>query len=156
MPEMAVALRAQHFGPDHAMADVALLVDVALQRRLGKARPAAAGIELGVGFEQRLSAAGAGVGAGPLLMLVFAGERPLGRLLAQHRILHRRQFLAPIRLALLDLAGHRLGVGHGASLLGVFKAKACPGLDPGWVPVRVMKTRSANRTCFQSESLPRT
>src|SRR6266851_6639552 len=47
MPEMAVALRAQHFGPDHAMADVALLVDVALQRRLGKARPAAAGIELG-------------------------------------------------------------------------------------------------------------
>src|SRR5882757_10651945 len=61
MPEMAVALRAQHFGPDHAKADVALLVDVALQRRLGKARPAAAGIELGVGFEQRLSAAGAGV-----------------------------------------------------------------------------------------------
>src|SRR6266478_5376249 len=116
MPEMAVALRAQHFGPDHAVADVALLVDVALQRRLGKARPAAAGIELGVGFEQRLSAAGAGVGAGPLLMLVFAGERALGRLLAQHRVLHRRQFLAPLGLALLDLAGHRLGVGHGISV----------------------------------------
>src|SRR5258705_13573346 len=116
MPEMAVALRAQHFGPDHAVADVVLLVDVALQRGLGKTRPSAAGIELGVGFEQRLSAAGAGIGAWRLLMLVFAGERPLGRLLAQHRILPRRQFLAPFRLALLDLAGHRLGVGHGASL----------------------------------------
>src|SRR5712691_11036814 len=125
MPEMAVALRAQHFGPDHAVADVALLVDVALQRRLSKTRPAAAGIELGVGFEQRLSAAGAGVGAGPLLMLVFAGERPLGRLLAQHRVLRRRQFLAPLGLALLDLAGHRLGVGHETSLqmVSVFTRK---------------------------------
>src|SRR3981189_470990 len=93
MAEMAVALRAQHLGPDHAVADVAFLVDMALQRRLGKARPAAAGIELGVGFEQRLAAAGAGVGAGPLLMLVFAGERPFRRLLAQYRILHRRQCL---------------------------------------------------------------
>src|SRR6266404_5493319 len=107
---MAVALRAQDFGPGHAVADVTLLVDMALRRRLRKARPAAAGIELGVGFEQRLPAAGADVGAGPLLMLVFAGERPLGRLLAQHRVLHRRQFLAPLRLALLDLAGHGASV----------------------------------------------
>src|SRR6266478_2782152 len=133
MPEMAVALRAQHFGPDHAVADVALLVDVALQRRLGKTRPAAAGIELGVGFEQRLSAAGAGVGARRLLVLVFAGERPLGRLLAQHRVLHRRQFLAPLGLALLDLAGHRLGVGHETSLQMVraFTRKPAPDLIRG-------------------------
>src|SRR5258708_14706516 len=89
---------------------------MALRRWLRKARPSAAGIELGVGFEQRLSAAGAGIGARRLLMLVFAGERPLGRLLAQHRVLHRRQFLAPLGLALLDLAGHRLGVGHETSL----------------------------------------
>src|SRR6266478_8684489 len=80
--EMAVAFRTKHLGPDHAVADVAFLVDMALGRRLGKARPAAAGIELGVGFEQRLPTAGADVGAGPLLMLIFAGERPLGRLLA--------------------------------------------------------------------------
>src|SRR5258708_7595258 len=117
MPQMAVAFRTKHLGPDHAVARVALLVDVAFSRRLGKARPAAAGIELGVGFEQRLPAAGASVGAGALLMLIFSGERPLGRLLPQYRKLHRRQFLAPLRLALLDLAGHRLGVGHGASLL---------------------------------------
>src|ERR1700704_7199092 len=43
MAEMAVALRAQHFGPDHAVADVALLVDVALPRGGGKDPPAAAG-----------------------------------------------------------------------------------------------------------------
>src|SRR3977135_241033 len=116
MAEVAVALRAKHFGPHHAVADVAFFVDMALRRWLRKARPSAAGIELGVGFEQRLSAAGAGIGAWRLLVLVFAGERPLGRLLAQHRILHRRQFLAPFRFALLDLAGHCLGVGHGASL----------------------------------------
>src|SRR6266480_6498793 len=78
--EVAVALRAQHFGPDHAVADVALFVDMAVDRGGGKARPAAAGIELGVGFDQGLAAAGAGVGAPPLVMLVFAGERPFGRL----------------------------------------------------------------------------
>src|SRR5450432_2889952 len=116
MAEVAVALRTQHFGADHAMGDVALLVDMVFRCRRGKARPAAAGIELGVGFEQRLAAAGAAVAAAPLLMLVFAGERPLGGLFAQHSILHRRQFLAPLGLALLDFARHRLGVGHGASL----------------------------------------
>src|SRR6266478_2861237 len=117
--EMAVALRAQHLGPEHAVADVALLVDMALDRGCGKARPAAAGIEFGVGFEQGLAAAGTGVGARRLLVLVFAGERPLGRLLAQHRVLCRRQFLAPLGLALfdpVDLAGHRLGKGHETSL----------------------------------------
>src|SRR6478609_1963364 len=103
MAEMAVAFRAQHLGADHAVADVALLVDMAVQRGRGKARPAAAGIELGVGFEQRLAAAGAGIGALAMLMLIFAGEGPLGRLLAQHRVLHRRQLLAPIGLALDDL-----------------------------------------------------
>src|ERR1700761_2085793 len=59
--EMAAALRAQHFGPDHAVADVTLLVDMALGGRRGEARPAAAGIELGVGFEQRLPTASADI-----------------------------------------------------------------------------------------------
>ena len=61
--EMAVALRAQHLGADHAVAGIAFLVDMALDRGLGEARPAAAGIELGVGLEQRLAAAGADIGA---------------------------------------------------------------------------------------------
>src|SRR4029077_17195723 len=114
MAEMAIAFRAQDLGADHAVADIALLVDMALDRRLGEARPPAAGIELGVGLEQRLAATGAGIGALAVLMLVFAGERPLGRLLAQHGVLHRCQFLAPLGVALLYLVG-RFCVGHGNS-----------------------------------------
>src|SRR4029079_7505070 len=82
--EMTVAFRAQNLGADHAMARVALLVDMTFSDGRRKTRPTAAGIELGVGFEQCLSAAGAGIGALALLVFVFAGERPLGRLLAQH------------------------------------------------------------------------
>src|SRR4051812_20955252 len=76
MTEMAVAFRAQHLGAGHAVADIPLLVDMAFDRRLGKARPAAAGIELGVGLEQSLPATGAGIGALAVLMFVFAGKRP--------------------------------------------------------------------------------
>src|SRR5882757_1326321 len=114
---MAVAFRAQDLSADHAVADIALLVDMAVHGGRGEARPAAAGVELGVGFEQRLAAAGAGISARAALVLIFARERPLGRLLAQHGILHRRQFLAPLGLALVDLAGC-FGVGHSTSLIG--------------------------------------
>src|ERR1700693_4565982 len=101
---MARAFRAQHFGPDHAVGHVPLLVDMALGGGLGEARPAAAGGELGVGLEQRLTAAGAAIGATAVVVLVFARERALGRLLAQHRILHRRQFATPVGVALFDFA----------------------------------------------------
>src|ERR1700757_3080286 len=102
MAEMAGAFRAQHLGADHAVGGVLLLVDMAGGGRRSKARPAAAGIELGVGLEQGLAATGADIGARPRLILVLAGERPLGRLFAQHGVLHRRQFLAPLRFALGD------------------------------------------------------
>src|SRR6201996_7739355 len=118
MAEMTIAARAQHFGADHAVAHVAFLVDTAFGCRLGEARPAAAGIELGIGLEQRLSAAGADIGARAMLMLVFAGEGPFGRLLAQHRVLHRRQFLAPLGFALFDL-WRRLGVRHETSFAAI-------------------------------------
>jgi hypothetical protein len=37
-------------------------------------------------------------------------------------------------------------------LLERFQAKACPGLDPGWRPVRVKKTRQIKNPepCFDS------
>src|SRR5689334_17875966 len=78
MAEMAGAFRAQHLGADHAVGMVLLLVDMAIDGGRSEARPAATGIELGVGLEQCLAAAGADIGAGPSLVLVFAGERPLG------------------------------------------------------------------------------
>src|SRR5271168_1376240 len=76
MAEMAVATGAKHLGADHAVGHIALLVDVTFGCRLGEAWPAAAGIELGIGLKQRLTAAGTDIGAGALLMLVLAGERP--------------------------------------------------------------------------------
>src|SRR6516225_285393 len=118
MAEVARAVRAQDFGPHHAVTMVGLFVDMTLHRWLREARPAAAGIELGVGLEQRLPATGADICAGALLMLVFARERPLGRLFAQDRVLHWRQFLAPLGLALFDFAWCRLGVSHRTSIPG--------------------------------------
>src|SRR5437868_14294904 len=56
MAEVTVALRAEHFGADHAMADVALFIDVVLRGGRRNARPAAAGVEVGLCFEQRLPA----------------------------------------------------------------------------------------------------
>src|SRR5580693_4432572 len=105
MAEMAGAFRAQDLGAHHAVAMIVLLVDMAFGGRLGEAWPAAAGVELGIGLEQGLPATGTDIGAGLGLILVLARERPLGRLLAQDRVLHRRQFLAPLGLALDDLVG---------------------------------------------------
>src|SRR5882724_5402901 len=49
------------------------------------------------------------------------------------RVLGRR---APLRIQ------HRKGYAGSAQLvLERFQAKACPGLDPGWIPVRLKKTR---------------
>ena len=49
------------------------------------------------------------------------------------RVLGRR---APLRIQ------HRKGYAGSARLVPErFQAKACPGLDPGWRPVRVKKTR---------------
>src|SRR6516164_4800339 len=100
MAEMAAAFGAQHLGADHAVARIRLLVDMALERRLGEARPAAAGIELGIGLEQHVAAAGANIGAGAALMLILAREGTFGRLLAQHRVLHWRKLAPPLLLAL--------------------------------------------------------
>src|SRR4051794_1922762 len=138
---MAIAFRAQDLGADHAVADVALLVDMAFRCWRRETRPAAAGIEFCVGFEQRLAAAGAGIGALALLMLVFARERPLGRLLAQHGILHRRQFLAPLGFALLDFAC-RFGVGHkfslGLKIVIASEAKQSSVREPRWMLVALL------------------
>jgi hypothetical protein len=34
-----------------------------------------------------------------------------------------------------------------------FRAKACPGLDPGWIPVRVKKTRQNKNLELRSDSI---
>jgi hypothetical protein len=34
-----------------------------------------------------------------------------------------------------------------------FPAKACPGLDPGWIPVRVKKTRQNKKLSLRFDSI---
>src|SRR5256886_6925809 len=77
------------------------------RRALGrgvKARPAAVGVELGLGFEQLRAAAGAQVNARRLRVPVLARERPFGALLTQHVVLGRGQVSLPLGFALLNFA----------------------------------------------------
>src|SRR6266702_4298632 len=81
--------------------------------RLGEARPARAGFELGVRAEQLIPAAGAAVGAIRPGVDVFAGEGGLGAAAAQHVVLLASQFMPPLLVRLLDLGrrGGRSGLG---------------------------------------------
>ena len=65
-----------------------------------EARPAGAGIELGVRAEQWLAAARAPIFARRLGVPVGARERSLGALLAAHMVLRRGELLEPLPIAL--------------------------------------------------------
>src|SRR5690606_20537486 len=102
MAEMAAAARAMHLGADHAEAVIRGGGNRILARR-PEAGPAATGVELGVGIEQHLAAAGAEETARPEFAVERAGMRPLGGMLAQHGILFRRQSAPPLRVVMLHL-----------------------------------------------------
>src|SRR6478735_12567300 len=85
--EVPLAARAGHLGADHAVRRVAELVDHAGLGPPGEARPARAAIVLVVALEQRLPAPGAGIFARGLVLLVLAGERALGAVLAEDLVL---------------------------------------------------------------------
>ena len=70
-------------------------------QRLVEAGPAGAALELGVGCEQFLAAAGAGEYAVALLGVQRAGAGPLGAMLAQHLVLRGRQLRAPLLVGVL-------------------------------------------------------
>src|SRR5262249_42194654 len=63
VPEVGVAAAAEDLGPLHEEAPVVLGLDGLGCDRLGEARPAGAGLELGLRREERLAAADARVGA---------------------------------------------------------------------------------------------
>src|SRR5947209_6055798 len=99
--EVAAAPAARHLGPEHPIAPVLVLLDLALGERPGEARPAAAGVELRVRGEELLPAAGASIHAGVLRVPIPAGEGPLRPLLPQDAVLLGRQLLPPLGLGLL-------------------------------------------------------
>ena len=84
---MAATGGAGDLGADHPVARVDVRVDALERGGLDEARPAGAGVELGVGAEQLRAAAGTAVDAGHLRVGVGAGEGALGPLLAQHCVL---------------------------------------------------------------------
>ena len=101
--QVRVADVTQDFRAHHAMTAVDAFGHVRRIERLEIAGPAAAGVELGVGFKQRRVAADAGIGAGFMVIPEVAGERALGGRMAGHLkgqglgvFLH--QPLAPLRL----------------------------------------------------------
>ena len=101
MAEVAVAFFAGDLDANHAEAGVARDIDGVVDRRV-KCRPTAAGVVLGFGQKQRRAAGFADVGAVLVMMIVFAGERPLGAFLPEDAILLGRQLGPPLGIGLDD------------------------------------------------------
>ena len=105
---MAAAMRAQHFRAVHAETVIFAKNYLFLRGQIIKARPAAAGVELGVRGKNDFPACRAAVNPRFPGVPILAGERPLRVGLAQHTILFRRQFLAPFRVGFGDWEFHGL------------------------------------------------
>jgi hypothetical protein len=86
---MGIALAAEHFGAVHAEAAVGFLGDVLFGDGGPEARPARAGLELGVGAEQGIGAADAAVKPFIVQLAVRAAPVlfvPAGRLWKETRV----------------------------------------------------------------------
>src|SRR5215475_7878987 len=103
--KVAAAATAHDLGAPHEQAVVRPQLDRLGGRGLAEARPAGAGVELGVRAEQPGATAGAPVEAVPVVAQVRTSERHLGMRLTQHVVLQWSQFLAPLLVRLGDLAG---------------------------------------------------
>src|SRR5262249_8065871 len=114
MAKVAAAAAAVHFRARHAEAAVGRGLDRA-RDRIVEARPAGAALELGLGNEQRLIAAGAGEGARTLLVVERAAAGRFRAVPAHDRILLRCEQAAPFLLG----AGDRIGLGGGFGVHGV-------------------------------------
>src|SRR5216683_6357488 len=76
--KVAAAVGAGDLGPDHEKASVLVFLDGGTLRRRVEARPAAVGVEFGLGLKELRAAAGAQVSTRCRGVPVLAGERPLG------------------------------------------------------------------------------
>src|SRR3546814_19878431 len=76
---------------DTLVPDTTLFRSDRVRQGLPETGPAGTAVELGLRRKQRLPAAGAGIGAGAVLVVQGAGIGPFGVGLAQYRILRRGQ-----------------------------------------------------------------
>src|SRR6185437_3712759 len=102
MAEMAVAPVAGNRRSHHPVGPVHMGVHGIVERG-PEARPAGAAVELGRRREQVIAAAGAGENALPLLMQKRRGERPLGPVLAEDRILIGGEPAAPFGVGIDEM-----------------------------------------------------
>src|SRR5688572_32778208 len=93
---MGAAFVAGDFGAPHHEAMVVLGGDVFFRHRRPEARPAGAGVKLGIGAEQLVAAAGAAVHAFVVMVPILAGKSALGALLPADLKLLVGQLLAPL------------------------------------------------------------
>jgi len=113
MPQVAPALGADDLRARHAPGFVLDALDGA-GHGVEEGRPAAAGLEFGVGGVEGRVAGGAGVGAGGgVVLVVGSGGGWFGRFLADYSELFRREDGAPLVVGFLD--GVRFA--HGAVIL---------------------------------------
>lgn len=105
--EVAVALRAEHFGADHAAGEVVAGDHVLRFGRIVEGRPAAVAVEFLLRGEELGVAAAAVVGAFALgfELLVNLAVRSLGAGLAEDAVLLGREELLPFLVGLLDFGG---------------------------------------------------
>src|SRR5229473_2656456 len=87
VPQVAAAARANLFDTHHPVACIPDALDVQLGERLEEARPAGAGIEFGIGPEQRQTAEPARVDAVLLVVEKDAAEGGLGAMFQEHAAL---------------------------------------------------------------------
>ena len=126
MPKVRAAALAAHLHAHHAVARV----DQPLHARLldggGEAWPAAAGVELRAGLEERFAAAHAAVAPGLEVVPPAAGEGALGGRVARHLVLQGVELGAPLLVALAHLVA-RVVVGVGCRVGGAGAAQGIHG-----------------------------
>ena len=91
-----MAARAAYLGTHHPVRAVLYKLDSVRRDCLGEARPAGARVVLRAALEERIAAGDAVVEAVFVGVHVLAGERALGRRLAQDGVLLRREPLPPL------------------------------------------------------------
>src|SRR5205085_8157707 len=108
MTKMGVATRAQDFCANHPVARINFGAHIVLFGRFGKARPAAARVEFGIGTEQLVSASCAFICTLLFRIVILASERSLRTFLTCDLVLLRRQFLSPFFISLDNFSLHLL------------------------------------------------
>ena len=125
MAKMCIAVGAAHLDSPHAVGIILVRDHRALGRCRGEARPAGAGVELGVGAEQRGSATDAAIHAVALVVVVSMTESPFRSVLAGNMELLRRKLFAPLRLGYRKFGGvsvgYFVGFAHGWNTFPVIR-----------------------------------